>query len=351
MSIYAEHISELCMSNSIQYHIDGNRVLIDDEFWFYISNGSELYSFRAYIDIISGRNEMINQICDKLNTTPKQGCNIKLFEFHQNEMVCISDNSFIIDINNMADTVGYTKYERFINFKLKIMLNNPLEYHLINDNQTQKNLKTYKLKSTVDLKNVLDQLCTFEKGKFLCDKDLCTNRVNIQKEFPNPYGWCVDKSEFMLSTARGYRDKYSSFPKYYFCSKECMDLFDKYKRCHRCHEDGEGTYIEELGYTLCNSRGDWNPSCISKYRLEQRFKADYANYGFYEMDDELQRGLLHDNTELKQIIAENGNKITYHMLMDLITLKRSFEVRERPGVDAGDKASFKELCDSIKEEL
>ena len=47
----------------------------------------------------------------------------KLFEYHQNEMICISDNSIILNINNMTDT-HYTKYERFIEFKLKIVLNN-----------------------------------------------------------------------------------------------------------------------------------------------------------------------------------------------------------------------------------
>ena len=51
-----------------------------------------------------------------------------------------------------------------------------------------------------------------------------------------------------------------------------MDYFDKYKRCHRCHEDGKGTYIEELGYALCNGRGDYNPPCIKKYELEKRFE-------------------------------------------------------------------------------
>ena len=270
MTTYTEQIKELCDLNSLHYHIDSNpdinRVLIDNEFWFYINNMDDIKNFNVYIDIIKGRNEMVNTICEKLNTTIEKGCNLKLFEYHQNEMVCISNNSITININNMTDTC-YTKYERFIEFKLKIVLTislRPLEYYLIDEDDKQ----SYKLKSTIDLKNVLDQLCTFEKRK--CSKDLCDSMVDMKKDFPNPYGLCNDKSKYMLSTAHGYRNQSCSFSKYYFCSKECIDYFDKYNRCHRCHEDGKGTYIEELGYTLCNGRGDHNPPCIVKYAIEKR---------------------------------------------------------------------------------
>ena len=351
MTTYTEQIKELCETNSIHYHIDSNpdinRVLIDDEFWFYINNMDDINNFKTYIHIIKGRNEMVNTICEKLNTTIEKGCNLKLFEYHQNEMVCISDNSIFIKINNMTDTC-YTKYERFIEFELKIVLKSPLEYYLIN---SEDNKKSYKLKSTIDLKNVLDQLCTFEKRK--CSKDLCDGIVNMKKDFTNPYdpyGLCEDKSEYMLSTAHGYRNKSSSSTKYYFCSKECMDYFDKYTRCHRCHEDGEGTLIDNE-YTLCNGRGDHNPSCIAKYRLEQRFKKDYKDNGFYEIDTKLKNCLLRDCDELKKIITDNGNVITYSMLMDLMNLKANFEVREREENEPTDKLTFEEQCQSIKEEL
>ena len=161
MTTYTEQIKELCDLNSLHYHIDSNRLLIDDEFWFYINNIDDINNFNVYIDIIKGRNEMVNTICDKLNTTIEKGCNLKLFEYHQNEMVCISDNSIFIKINNMTDTC-YTKYERFIEFELKIVLTislRPLEYYLISKDDKH----SYKLKSTIDLNNVLDQLYTYEK--------------------------------------------------------------------------------------------------------------------------------------------------------------------------------------------
>jgi hypothetical protein len=179
MTTYTEQIKELCDINSLHYHIDSNhdinRVLIDDEFWFYINNMDDINNFNVYIDIIKGRNEMVNIVCEKLNTTIEKGCNLKLFEYHQNEMFCISDNSIIININNLThmDYPHYTKYEDFINISLKIVLKSPLEYYLIDEDDKK---KSYKLKSTIDLKNVLDQLCTFEKRK--CSKDLCDGVVD-----------------------------------------------------------------------------------------------------------------------------------------------------------------------------
>jgi hypothetical protein len=347
MTTYTEQIKELCEANSIEYFIHDNQVLIDNEFWFYINNMDDINNFKTYIHIIKGRNEMVNTICDKLNTTIEKGCNLKLFEYHQNEMVLINMNSIILNINNLThmNYPHYTKYENFINISLKIVLKSPLDYYLI----IEDNKKSYKLKSTIDLSNVLDQLYTFEKKK--CSKDLCDGMVDMKKDFPNPYGLCEEKSEYMLSTSHGYRNKSSSSTKYYFCSKECMDWFDKYNRCHRCHEDGTGTYIEELGYTLCNGRGDCNPSCIAKYRLEQRFKKDYKHNGFYEIDTKLKNCLLGDCDELKKIITDNDNKITYSMLMDLMNLKANFEVREREENEPTDKLTFEEQCQSIKEEL
>ena len=325
MTTYTEQIKELCDLNSLHYHIDSNpdinRVLIDDEFWFYINNMDDINNFNVYIDIIKGRNEMVNTICEKLNTTIEKGCNLKLFEYHQNEMVCISNNSITININN----------ERFINITLFILLR-PLEYYLIKGEDKK---QSYKLKSTIDLKNVLDQLCTFEKRK--CSKDLCDGMVNMKKDFPNPYGLCNDKSEYMLSTAHGYRNKSSSFTKYYFCSKECMDYFDKYKRCNRCHEDGTGTFVEELSYTLCNGRGDCNPPCIVKYEIEKRYISEDRNKQLYKIvinyfgdnykDSNL--SLKSDFEELFELIKKNDFRVSYDILTDICYARDTYSLRDR----------------------
>ena len=329
MTTYTEQIKELCDLNSLHYHIDSNRLLIDDEFWFYINNIDDINNFNVYIDIIKGRNEMVNTICDKLNTTIEKGCNFNFVEYHRNKMVCIHDNCISLNINNLTD-ICYTKYERFIEFELKIVLKSPLEYYLIDEDDKK---KSYKLKSTIDLKNVLDQLCTFEKRK--CSKDLCDSMVDMKKDFPNPYGLCNDKSEYMLSTAHGYRNKSSSSTKYYFCSKECMDYFDKYKRCHRCHEDGEGTLIDNE-YTLCNGRGDCNPPCIVKYEIEKRYLSEDRNKQLYKIvinyfgDNckDSNFSLKSDFEELFELIKKNDFRVSYDILTDICYARDTYSLRD-----------------------
>jgi hypothetical protein len=201
------------------------------------------------------------------------------------------------------------------------------------------------------LKNVLDQKCTFEKKQ--CDRnkgyqeDLCVNMVDMYKSSPNPYGLCYDESKYMLSTAHGYRNKYSSFSTYYFCSKECMDYFDKYKRCHRCHEDGEGTYIEvvasdqlvpkepDLGYTLCNGRGDCNPPCIVKYEIEKRYIKEDRNKQIYKIvinyfgDNckDSNFSLKSDFEELFELIKKNDFRVSYDILTDICYARDTYSLR------------------------
>ena len=333
MTTYTEQIKEFCETNSIKHEELDDKIFIndDDNIFFDINDKLIYQKVLSYIDIIKGRNEMVNTICAKLNTTIEKGCNFNFVEYHRNKMVCIHDNCISLNINNLTD-ICYTKYERFIDFELKIVLTislQPLEYYLIDKKEY------YKLKSTIDLKNVLDQLCTFEKRK--CSKDLCDNMVDMKKDFPDPYGLCKDKSEYMLSTAHGYRNKSSSFSTYYFCSKECMDIFDKYKRCHRCHEDGTGTYIEELGYTLCNGRGDHNPPCIVKYEIEKRYLSEDRNKQLYKIvinyfgdnckDSNL--SLLSDFEELFELIKKNDFRVSLDLLTDICYARDTYSIRDR----------------------
>lgn len=161
---------------------------------------------------------------------------------------------------------------------------------------------------------------------YKCNKDKCMNDVDIFKSTPNLNGYCENVSKYMHSTASGYRNIHSSFRKYYFCSGNCLEHFKKYNCCHRCNEDGEGEFIEELGYTLCYSRGDWERSCIEKYQLELKLKDKYKykKCKLYEFDTELKEKLLPNCDEVKQLITDNGNRISYKMLMDIY----NFHLRE-----------------------
>jgi len=389
-----QEIKELCELNLINYHISehfNERVLINDEFWFYINDKDCIKNFNTYVDIIKGRNEIVNIICDKLNTTIEKGCDLKLFEFHQNEMVLINDNSIVMNINNSSfdwqsklqdyiltevnslddvlnnetlnthmknmDNICFTQSNKFINITLKIVLNTPLEYYLISENK----IESYKIKSAVDLKYVLDQMCLSEHKK--CDRDrvnnICENMVNINKGFPNPNGLCSNETKYMSTTSQGYRNNHTSFLHYYFCSKDCMDYFNKYNKCNRCSQDGKGTYVEELGYTLCNGRGDYNPPCIMKYKLEKQFTKDYEDNGFYEISGKLKNILLDGCDELKKIISDNGNKINLDMLLDLDVLQREYITRDRSNIinksdelnnELSNKEMFEQYCEKILEE-
>jgi len=327
-----ELAKELCETNMINYYIDNDKILLNNEVWFYINGhedvfGDNLYNFKTYIDIITNKNEMINAICEFLNT---KGVNTKLFEY-QGKNVCIDNNAIFIKINNKTCSY-YTKYEQFIEFELKIVLKNPLEYYLIDKKQS------YKFKSINDLHNVLNQKCTFEQKK--CDRnkgyteDICNNIVNMYKGFPNPYGLCNDESKYMLSSAHGYRNTHNSFSKFYFCSEECMKHFAKYNRCNRCHEDGRGTYFKELGYSLCNGRGDCNPGCVVKYEIEKRYINEDINkqqykivVGYNGQCKESNIRLSSDFEELFELIKKNDYRVSVDILTDICYLINTYELR------------------------
>jgi len=340
MTTSIEKIKELCDLNSIEYEETDDKIFINDDIFFDINDKLIYQKVLSYIDIIKGCNEMVKTICEKLNTTIEKGCRIcKNDDDEWNiNFICKKNrnNSILLNIHNIHKidkeniyNITYTSYEKYIHCKIIITITDPLDYYLIDKEEY------YKLKSTIDLKNVLDQLCTFKKKK--CSKDLCDSIVNMKKDFPNPYGLCNDKCEYMLSTAHGYRNKSSSYSKYYFCSKECMDYFDKYNRCYRCHEDGKGTYIEDLGYTLCNGRGDHNPSCVVKYEIEKRYISEDRNKQLYKIvinyfgdnckDSNL--SLLSDFEELFELIKKNDFRVSLDLLTDICYARDTYSIRDR----------------------
>jgi hypothetical protein len=344
-----EQIKELCEANLIEYAEIDDKIFINDDKLIY-------QKFLSYIDIIKGRNEMVNFICKKLNTTIEKGCRICKNDDDEWEKNYIckknSSNSIFLSIHNI-DTVDkeniynitYTSYEKYIHYKI-LIITEPLEYYFIDEKQY------YKLKSIGDLNNVLHQKCTFEKKQ--CDRnkgyteDLCDNMVELYKSFPNSYGLCYDESKYMLSTAHGYRNKYSSFSKYYFCSEDCMNHFAKYNRCERCHEGGRGKYIEvvasdqlvpkepNLGYTLCEGRGDHNPSCVVKYEVEKRYISEDRNKQLYKIIIDYfdnckgsNLSLKSDFKELFELIKKNDFRVSYDILTDICYVRNTFELRDR----------------------
>jgi hypothetical protein len=172
-------------------------------------------------------------------------------------------------------------------------------------------------------------------------EDLCDNMVDMYKSFPNPYGLCYNESKYMLSTAHGYRNKASSCSKYYFCSEDCMNHFAKYNRCDRCHEDGKGKYIEELGHTLCTGRGDMNPPCVVKYEIEKRYISEDRNKQIYKIVIEYRDNCKESNLSLKsdfeelfELIKKNDYRVSYDILTDICYARDTYSLRD---ISADDK--------------
>lgn len=187
-----------------------------------------------------------------------------------------------------------------------------------------------------------------------CDMKECMNKVELHK---TNYNYT---STFMVQTVYSYptrfRTKSVSF--YYFCSDECKKHFEKYCCCYKCEVDctkeGQGTFIKKLDYTLCNSRGDMETPCMSDmvdYKLEQRFTQEYIRHGYYKIDSDIIDKLLNGCDDLKRIIADNGNTVSYNMLKDMYMLYSKFEFRERENEDLVDEETFYEYYNTIKNEL
>lgn len=352
MTANMEQVKELCDMHSIKYAATDNNIFINDAISFDANDKLIDQKIAAYIDIIKGRNEMVNTICQKLNTTTEKGCRICKDDDQEwkKNYICKTHikNSILLDIQNIdhADTQNisnktYTSYGKNINLKVLIIISETLKYYLVSERQY------YELLSVVSLQNVLDQLCTFEKKQ--CDRNKgadnntsqCPNMVDIHKDFPNPYGLCNDLSEYMLSTAHGYRNCSSSFSKYHFCSSDCMDHFAKYNRCTRCHEDGTVSgvlsFIEELGHSLCNGRGDWSPGCVIVYNIEKRYLAENKKTQLFNLViNSLDNYFKHSNISFARefdillgLIKKNDYRVSLELLTDICYARSKHSLRDR----------------------
>jgi len=87
------------------------------------------------------------------------------------------------------------------------------------------------------------------------------------------------------------------------------------------------------------------------YKLEQRFTQEYIRHGYYKIDSDIIDKLLNGCDDLKRIIADNGNTVSYNMLKDMYMLYSKFEFRERENEDLVDEETFYEYYNTIKNEL
>jgi hypothetical protein len=273
--------------------------------------------------IKNGADDICNIICNKLNIT------ISLDE----------DNTSYIDKQYFLISLPKCNYDG--NIKFKINLENPLKYYLVDE----ENDLSYEITCLLDFKRVLDELNGNIERE--CSNQKCYNKVNLNSDFPKKNRLCEKYSKYML-TSIGENIYYQR----YFCSSECMDYYDKYNRCKRCHLDYlsefYNEYIDELGYSLCVKRHcNYNKiSCFDKYRLELRFIEDYKNEKiFYTLNNKIKNKLLGECYHLDKLLSANDNKLTNSMLLDLHNLYRYDEIRTREENEPTDENTFMDLCD------
>ena len=108
---------------------------------------------------------------------------------------------------------------------------------------------------------------------------------------------------------------------------------------------------------MCNSRCDLGTPCISNingYALKLRFEQEYSKLGYYKIDDALVDKLLQkqNNDELKQIITDNGNMVSYNMLKDMyIFYTDSIVCGREDEEELVDKETFNKYYNMIKDKL
>jgi len=125
-------IEELCKANSIQYHFKDDYappvVLINDKFLFNYDTNIDMDNIECYVNIITGKNEMVNTICKKLNSSIKDGCIFEAYEFYQGEDGCVNNNTITM----------YFPYKNLITFVLKIYVGHRTnKYYLVNKDKTE----------------------------------------------------------------------------------------------------------------------------------------------------------------------------------------------------------------------
>jgi hypothetical protein len=135
-------IEELCKANSIQYHFKDDYappvVLINDKFVFNIDTNIDMDNIECYINIITGKNEMVNMICETLNVHIKDGSYLfKAYEYFQGEDGCVNENTITMCIFNDNDEEDFP-YKNLIIFELKIYVGHRFnKYYLVNKDKTE----------------------------------------------------------------------------------------------------------------------------------------------------------------------------------------------------------------------
>ena len=110
-------------------------------YWFNYDTNIDMDNIECYITIITGKNEMVNMICETLNTHIKDGYYYfkayEAYEYFQDEIGCVNENTITICIFNDNDEEDFP-YKSLKTFELKIYVGHrTTKYYLVNKDKTE----------------------------------------------------------------------------------------------------------------------------------------------------------------------------------------------------------------------
>jgi hypothetical protein len=173
------------------------------------------------------------------------------------------------------------------------------------------------------------------KRLYNCRLQTCTHPAPIYKITEHNYFTNRDNEvadcQFKLNIYSGYRTTGPDVA--FFCSETCLNTFKKYNCCMRCLEYYSPLiYYQDLGYSLCTSRGDLEISCIIKYNQFKQFEEEYKkNNTFYKICNISEREYIFYRSSLEEfhhLIIEHNECITIQMLYDLFYLYQLQEMNQ-----------------------
>uniref|UniRef100_A0A6G6AE12 MYM-type domain-containing protein n=1 Tax=Borely moumouvirus TaxID=2712067 RepID=A0A6G6AE12_9VIRU len=113
------------------------------------------------------------------------------------------------------------------------------------------------------------------------------------------------KVEFRSGTVSYYRNKNAGI--YNFCSFECMDKFNRTKKCWFCSYYSDLISCES-GFMVCTSSEYWKYSCHNKYYIRARYNLILDEDPFNDDDyDKIIESYILPDEYKEYIVKHNDN--------------------------------------------
>ena len=123
----------------------------------------------------------------------------------------------------------------------------------------------------------------------------------------------LDDPVYLATYQLGWRNGLNNYD--YCCSNECYETFKKKGVCNRCGDGGKLTFVEELGYSLCNEY-EYDMPCYDRYLLEKEIcdhnnNLDYVIEIIDTIDDILHNRYGMEGTNMAIVNIENTENTVY----------------------------------------